>query len=244
MKTFPKLITSLALGCLMSSGLPLTQYAATVGEELAGPAMEGTNQDGADRFRIIVQRNIFDPNRGSNAPNPESASKRAPHIETFSFRGAAEKLGKGFDAFFAGDGAPTSGTVAVNDEINGFKVQEISLYEVKLTDTNHEMVILKDQTGLTRQDGGPWSKVLVPAYYSPGAHAPKSAGNDNGQFSSKLATVTDDSAEAKRNRPSRNSGSRDTGASVPTPQADPPEFPAPTNPGALAGMQARRAQEN
>jgi len=57
----------------------------------------------------------------------------------------------------------------VNDEINGFQVQEIGLFEVRLMDTNHQVVILKDQTGMTRQDGGPWIRVSAPAYYSPGA---------------------------------------------------------------------------
>jgi len=244
MKTCPKLIASLAVGCLTTLGLPLTPQAATPGKQLILPAMEATNQSGVSQFQLILQRNIFDPNRRSDTPNRESATKRQPHIETFSFRGAAEKLGKGFDAFFTGDGAPTSGTVKINDQINGFKVQEINLSEVKLIDSNHEVVILKDQTGMTRQDGGPWIKVFVPAFYSSSAPTRKTAGNDNGPYSSRLATATDDNAGANGGRPSRNSGSYDTGGGVSTTQADTPEPPAPINPAVLARLQARRAQEN
>lgn len=198
-------------------GLPLTQHAADIGEHAASPAMEAAGQGGMSQFQIIIKRNIFDPSRGSDASNRESTAKRQPRIETFSFRGAAEKVGKGFDAFFTGDGAPTSGTVAVNDVINGFKLLEINLSEVKLMDTNQQWVILKDQTGLTRQDGGPWSKVFVPAVYGSSAPTRQSDGNDNGQFSSRLT--------------------------IPT-EADTSEPPAPINPAVLASMEARRAQEN
>jgi len=167
MKTITKWITSLATGCLFTMGLALTSYAATAGKDPAGPAPETASQCGASGFQLIVQRNIFDPNRGSDPTNREpAAASRPPRIETFSFRGAAEMGGKGFDAFFTGDGAPTNGTVAVNDEINGFRVQEISLFEVRLMDTNHDVVILQDQTGMTRQNGGPWIKVSAPASYT------------------------------------------------------------------------------
>ena len=217
MKTFTKWITSLAAGCLAMLGLALTLHAADVGEHPAGPAMEAAGQGGMSQFQIIIQRNIFDPSRGSDASNRESTPKRQPRIETFSFRGAAEKVGKGFDAFFAGDGAPASGTVAVNDVINGFKVREINLSEVKLMDTNQQWVILKDQTGLTRQDGGPWSRVFVPAVYSSSAQTRQSDGNNDGQDSSRITPAT---------------------------QADTSEPPAPINPAVLASMEARRAQEN
>ena len=168
MNSFPKLITSLAAGCLTVLGLSLTQPAATAGEDLANFATAATNHGGLSQFQIIIQRNIFDPNRGRAEPNRQ----RQPHIETFSFRGAAEKVGKGFDAFFAGDGVPASGAVAVNDEINGFKVLEIKLSEVRLMDSNHQVIILPDQTGLTRQDGGPWLKIFVPPLYGSTAQNP------------------------------------------------------------------------
>ena len=162
MRTFTKCITSLAAGCLSMLGLSLTQHAADAGEHPASPAMEASGHDGMSQFQIIIQRNIFDPSRGSDASNRDSTAKRQPRIETFSFRGAAEKVGKGFDAFFMETVLPHPETVAVNDVINGFKVREINLAEVKLMDTNQQLVILKDQTGLTRQDGGPWSKVCRP----------------------------------------------------------------------------------
>jgi hypothetical protein len=217
MKTFTKWITSLAAGCLTMLGLPLTLHAADVGEHAASPATEAAGQGGISQFQIILRRNIFDPSRGSEASNRDSTPKRQPRIETFSFRGAAEKVGKGFDAFFTGDGAPASGTVAVNDVINGFMVREINLSEVKLMDTNQQLVILKDQTGLTRQDGGPWSKLFVPTLYRSSAPTRQSDGNDNGQSSSRPTTVT---------------------------EADTSEPQAPINPAVLASMEARRTQEN
>lgn len=165
---------------------------------------------------------------GAPKPNRE----RPPHVETFSFRGAAEKLGKGFDAFFTGDGVPASGKVAVNDEINGFKVLEIELSEVKLIDSNHEVVILQDQTGMTRRDGGRWIKVVVPATYSSGAQTRKMAVNDNGPYTGQRPAATDLADRANG------------GGGISTTPADTPELPAPINPAVLATMEARRAQEN
>lgn len=221
MKTSSKRITSLAAGCLTTLGLVLTPQAAVAGEVLAAPATGAANPAGASQFQVILQKNIFDPERGTGAPIQESTPKRPSRIETFSFRGSAEKLGKGFDAFFDGDGAPVSGAVDVNEEINGFKVQEIGLSEVKLLGANHEVVILKDQTGLTRRDGGPWIKVSVPVSYSPAAP------NDN--------------AGADGGGPGRASAGF---AAVSTPQTDTPGPAASNNADALARLQARRAQED
>ncbi|MGA2555659.1 MAG: hypothetical protein ABSG04_05240 [Verrucomicrobiota bacterium] len=238
MNSFPKLITSLAVAYLTTSGFPLTQLAATAGEGLANPAMEATNRSGASQFQLIIQRNIFDPDRGRAEPNRE----RPPHIETFSFRGAAEKMGKGFDAFFAGDGAPTSGIVAVNHEINGFIVQEIKLSEVKLMDSNHKVVILKDQNGMTRREGGPWIKVFVPPSY--GSSDPTRKTVDNAQYATGLAAATDDNAGANSGGQNRNSGGNDTGGGLSTTPAETTGPPAPINPAMLARIQARRPQEN
>ena len=160
-------MTGLAVGLPAVWGLGLMTQCARAEMAPAISAVDSTNDTGLARFDLIVQRNIFDPNRGmAPASVPATTPRHQPVVETFSFRGAAEKLGKGVDGFFAGVGVPTAGVVDVNDKINGFTVVEIGLHEVKLAGPNDEVVVLTDQMGLTREDGGAWTKIAVPTLYT------------------------------------------------------------------------------
>ena len=164
MKNLPTWMTSPAVGCLTALGLLLSTHAATAGDPPARPSTDTAAVPAFSQFQIIAQRNIFDPDRGIASTNRPAIARRPSRVETFSFRGAAEVEGKGYDGFFAGDGAPASGVVDVNDKINGFTVQELNLDAVKLLDADHHVVTLEDQTGLTRRDGGPWTKIAAPAF--------------------------------------------------------------------------------
>jgi hypothetical protein len=163
MKTLSHIFTKLATGVLLLAGFGIIAPGARAQALLAKPTPSLTD------FDLIAQRNIFDPNRGTAAaPTQPVATRRQPVVETFSFRGAAEKVGKGFDAFFIGYGTPTAGVVEVNDVINGFKVVEIGLHEVRLVEVSkNDVVILTDETGLKREDGGAWAKVAAPTFPAP-----------------------------------------------------------------------------
>jgi hypothetical protein len=120
-----------------------------------------------ETFQIVVRRNIFDPARQPSTPTNPPAK-----VETFSFRGAALCGDAGYQGFFEGDGVPQSGRLAVNDAVNGFVVESLTLTEAKLVNTNtpaHEVLILKDQTGLTRTDGSAWRRIRIPVSYRKGA---------------------------------------------------------------------------
>ncbi|MGD1085685.1 MAG: hypothetical protein ABSA47_13190 [Verrucomicrobiota bacterium] len=166
MNHLPKWMTSLAVGWLAALGILVTDRAAMAGDPTASPASQTTNVAAFSQFQLILRNNIFDPDRGVGTTLRKAALTRPPRVETFSFRGAAEKVGKGCDGFFTGDGAPASGILDVNDMINGFKIQEINLRQVKLADTNHQVLTLEVQTGLARQDEGPWIKIPAPALYT------------------------------------------------------------------------------
>jgi hypothetical protein len=242
MKTLTKLISSLAAGCFTVPMLTMIPCAAVAGDDPDGAAVEAPNPEGLGQFQIMLHRNIFDQTRVSGPTNRAAAATprqpaRQPRIETFSFRGAAETVGKGFDAFFTGDGAPTTRTVVVNDEINGFKVQSISLDEVKLMNTNEEVITLTDQTGMTRRDGGQWIKVSVPATYGSATATRRAAGNYNRQFSGRSASVTDDNAGA-------DGGSYAGGLGATGTQAGAADPAPPSNQDMMARLQARREQEN
>jgi hypothetical protein len=116
-----------------------------------------------ETFQIVVRRNIFDPARQPYTPTQPPAK-----VETFTFRGAALCGDAGYQGFFEGDGVPQSGRLAVNDAVNGFVIQSLTLTEAELVNTNtpsHEVLILKDQTGLTRTDGSVWTRIRVPVSY-------------------------------------------------------------------------------
>jgi hypothetical protein len=229
MKSSPLLTGKLALGCAAALGLTLTVDASAADEPPVAQAQEATNQDGMARFQLILQRNIFDSERGNRAP--VSAPRRLPRVEMFSFRGAAEKTGMGYDAFFTGDGAPASGKLEVNDSINGFKVLEIALSEVKLLDANQKVVVLPVESGLSREDGGSWTKVLAPTVYRAGGQSRRSARSDNGPFSGTPNNPYADNSVA-------------AGSDVETGRADTAASSSAVTSDVTARLRAQRAQEN
>jgi hypothetical protein len=136
-------------------------------------------------LQIITQKNIFDPRRqpwSGNVPPPVVVRK-----ETWGLRGISQKIGKGYLAFFEGDGVPSyPETRCVGDSVIGFKIKDITFNSVTLIDsksTNNAEVVFemnKGQQGLTRDDGGPWK----PAYFTPdyqvATRGPRQADNGMG----------------------------------------------------------------
>ena len=107
-------------------------------------------------LQTLMRKNIFDPTR-SGRVRPGSRP-RAAVVRTFAFRG-----GDGYVAFFTGDGTPGKGYVKVGDFINGFKVRQISLDFVKLTDPNGKIVELTEGNTMRREEEGLWQKSDQPA---------------------------------------------------------------------------------
>jgi uncharacterized membrane protein YgcG len=145
---------------------------------VASPA-NATGTPSFASFRILISRNIFNPNRTGPA-GIEQNFIRGPlaRVTTFSFRGAAFKVGKGYDGFFSGDGAPESETLNTNDMINGLKITDLKVDQATLVDTvstNHEVYHLEPTEGLTRQNGGPWATAYVSTIYSAVAAAAAAA---------------------------------------------------------------------
>lgn len=107
-------------------------------------------------LQTLMQKNIFDPTR-SGRVRP-GGRPRAAVVRTFTFRGS-----DGYVAFFTGEGTPRKGYVKVGDLINGFKVIQITLDFVKLTEPNGNIVELKEDNTMRREEDGPWTKSDQPA---------------------------------------------------------------------------------
>jgi hypothetical protein len=124
-----------------------------LGAGLAARAQE-TNSGGIpdwSAFESIAQKNIFDPTR--SGPVRAGARRREPVIRAFTFCGS-----DGYVAFFTGEGTPRKGYVKVGDLINGFKVRQITLHFVKLAEPGGNIVELKEDNSMRREEDGPWTK--------------------------------------------------------------------------------------
>lgn len=224
MNNLSKIITGLAAGSFLLLGLGLMAQCARAEMAPGASTTNATRNPSLADFDLIAQRNIFDPNRGvASARTPVASASRQAVVETFSFRGAAEKVGKGFDGFFIGYGTPASGVLVVNDMINGFKVAAIGLREVRLIDPTGEVVTLTDETGLRREDGGPWTKVAAPTLYTAATRVRVTPNQDDPQPVSRPANVPNQNNGRRNRNGSRYNNQGGGGTSQDDPgQASPP----------------------
>ena len=110
---------------------------------------------GFSSFKIISERNIFNPNRSAgSARNPGAAPAKAPKIESFALLGTLSSE-KGRYAFFDGTSAVYKQAVAPAGTIAGYKVSEIEPNQVKL-EAQGKKVMLGVGMQMRRQDEGEW----------------------------------------------------------------------------------------
>ncbi len=114
-------------------------------------------------FRLVAERNIFDPNRSPrNNPRPSGA---APKIsDAFTLVGTMS-YEKGDFAFFDGTRTDYKKAVKTNDTIAGYKVTAIAPDSVKLAQ-NTNVLELAVGTQLSRRDDGTWARSATSASYA------------------------------------------------------------------------------
>jgi hypothetical protein len=144
-RAFPGLTRSLlplALGCL-----------------LAGPAAaQVTNaptRPDFNSFRLISERNIFNPNRSSRSSRSgRTETRRAPKVEVISLVGI---LGydKGLFAFFDGSSAEYRKALQTSGKIAGYQITAITPKSVVLA-TDEGPLELNLGGQLRKEDDGPW----------------------------------------------------------------------------------------
>ncbi len=130
-------------------------------------AASGTNGSLArldySAFRIIVDRNIFDPNRfphdGSNGPRP-----RPKIVDSLTLRGTIT-YERGTFAVFEGSSADYTKNLKLNDRIAGYKVTNIGFNGVKLV-AGTNTVDLGVGMQLRREENGPWMLSSAPGSYT------------------------------------------------------------------------------
>jgi hypothetical protein len=110
-------------------------------------------------FRIISDRNIFNPNRRplrfGGTPPPRNYGDYRGRSESFSLIGTLS-YEKGRFAFFEGSGAQYRQVLKPSDTIGGYKIAEVAPNHVKLEGTNGQAIELSVGSQMRKQDDGGW----------------------------------------------------------------------------------------
>ena len=104
-------------------------------------------------FKIITDRNIFDPNRSSRSSRRTEEAKPA-RVESFALVGTMS-YENGTYAFFDGTGSSYRKAIKTGDTIAGYKVAGISADHVKL-EANGQQIELSVGVQMRKQDEGDW----------------------------------------------------------------------------------------
>jgi len=108
-------------------------------------------------FRIISQRNIFNPNRSSRSDRSERRRDpdRRVRSESFALVGTMN-YDKGWFAFFDGSNSEYRRAVQPDDTIAGYKIAEIAANHVKLESTNNQPVELRVGMQMRKREESEW----------------------------------------------------------------------------------------
>jgi len=104
-------------------------------------------------FKIITERNIFDPNRSSPSGGRKE-SRRPTRVESFALVGTLSYQ-KGSFAFFDGSGPSYRQALKCGDTIAGYKIAEISADRVRLAGTRQQLELGVGMQ-MKKEDEGEW----------------------------------------------------------------------------------------
>jgi hypothetical protein len=123
----------------------------------------GTNRLDYSAFKVVVDRNIFDPNRFPHRPGqgPRPAPKS---VDSLTLVGTMT-YERGSFAFFDGTSSDYKKALKLNDVVAGHKVTNITPNSVKLATGTNELE-LKVGMQLRREEDGPWSLAGGPGSYT------------------------------------------------------------------------------
>ena len=105
-------------------------------------------------FKIIVDRNIFDPNRWPHKEKPPQVVSRSKSFDSLTLVGIMS-YEKGTFAFFDGTSSEYKKALKLTDSIAGYKVTNIAPHGVKLASGTNELE-LSVGAQLRREEDGPW----------------------------------------------------------------------------------------
>ena len=139
-------ITALAVfGALLAIGRPAAAQTTN--------APAATNATDYSSFQIVVERNIFDPNRYAHTPRSRRRSI-SPSAPWFSLVGTLSSR-NGMLAFFDGNDSDYRKVLSPDGVIAGYKVVEITLRGARL-EAAGKPVVMKVGAQMRQQGKGEW----------------------------------------------------------------------------------------
>jgi hypothetical protein len=136
-------------------------------------------------FRIIAERNVFDPNRYPHA-GPRGPAQRNPVVDSFALVGVMS-YEKGTFAFFSGSSSDYQKALKQDDTIAGYRVASIDANAVKLATGTNE-VELQIGMRLRREDQGQWKVSTQTDSYTASSSPSNSSGSSPSVSSTTAAT--------------------------------------------------------
>lgn len=137
-------------------------YGQANGNTSAGPSATNAGPASLDysAFRLVAERNIFDPNRFPHAATERIQPKT---VDSFGLVGTMS-YEKGDFAFFDGPSADYKKVLKASDTIAGYKVVAVLADSVKLARATNELELAVGSQ-MRRRDDGTWVQVAgAPAY--------------------------------------------------------------------------------
>jgi hypothetical protein len=125
-----------------------------------------TSPGGMDfaNFRVIAEKNIFDPNRRGRTRRSETTTVKAKTAESFTLVGIIS-YEKGTFAFFDGSSAAYKKALKAADSIAAYRVTAIGADSVKLSAGTNQ-VELRVGMQMRREEEGEWQPGSVPESYT------------------------------------------------------------------------------
>lgn len=150
--------------------------------------------EGFDEFKIITQRNIFDPNRSApGAPRRNVETPKPKRIEYLNLVGAMS-YDKGRFAFFDGSSSEYRKSVKPGDSIAGYKVADVTQGQVTLQNGDKK-IALPVGGQLKREDEGEWSVNSAPETFATAGNSSDSSTSSSSSPSSSSGTSSSGSSE-------------------------------------------------
>jgi hypothetical protein len=132
-------------------------------------------------FRIISDRNIFNPHRYARTLRSATTTRRTVRVDEFSLVGTMT-YEKGTFAFFDSGNSDLKKSVEAGDKIANYTVKRITPHAVTLDDAGKELE-MKVGSQMRRENGGKWELALngdftaQPAETGVSTSAPPSSGD-------------------------------------------------------------------
>jgi hypothetical protein len=132
-----------------------------------------------DEFKIITQRNIFDPNRRVRGSRPSNEDRPKPTRVDYLNLVGAMSYEKGRFAFFDGSSSEYRKSVKPGDSIAGYKIADVTASKVTL-ESGEKKVELPVGGQMKRVDEGEWQVNHTPDSFASSSGSSSSSSTSSG----------------------------------------------------------------